>query len=276
MIDATAERPSPFQPARLGPIHLRNRILKAATFEGVMPRGAVSQELIDFHVAVARGGAAMTTVAYCSVSKGGRVNRDTLVFEEGLTDDLTRLTDAVHAEGAAVSAQLGHAGLVARGALEAAPEPGPVDPVQRLGDGAGQAGHPVPARRGRGRLRAGHPGRHLGRLRRHRGAPRPQLPAQLVPEPQPEQAQRRARRQHREPGPVPPAGGGSGAAGRRRQGGGARQVQHGRRRRRAGSGSRRACRSRGSSRPTDTSTPSSSPAAARWPTACTSSGAMSR
>jgi 2,4-dienoyl-CoA reductase-like NADH-dependent reductase (Old Yellow Enzyme family) len=113
VVSATAGRPSPFEPARLGPLQLRNRILKAATFEGVMPRGAVSQELIDFHVAVARGGAAMTTVAYCSVSKGGRVNRDTLVFEEGLTDDLTRLTDAVHAEGAAVSAQLGHAGLVA-------------------------------------------------------------------------------------------------------------------------------------------------------------------
>lgn len=106
--------PSPFEPAQLGPLRLRNRIIKAATFEGVMPRGAVTQELIDFHVAVARGGVGLTTLAYGAVSMGGRVSRHTLVFTDAITADLTRLTDAVHAEGAAISVQLGHAGLVAQ------------------------------------------------------------------------------------------------------------------------------------------------------------------
>lgn len=104
---------SAFEPARLGPVRLRNRIIKAATFEGVMPRGAVTDALIAFHTTVARGGAAMTTVAYCAVAPGGRVHRNTLVMTPGLIPDLRRLTDAVHREGAAVSAQLGHAGLVA-------------------------------------------------------------------------------------------------------------------------------------------------------------------
>ncbi|MGZ4703915.1 MAG: NADH:flavin oxidoreductase [Acidimicrobiales bacterium] len=120
--------PSPFEPATLGPLPLRNRIIKAATFEGVMPRGAVTQDLIDFHVRVARGGAALTTVAYCAVSPGGRVNRDTLVFREELIGDLTRLTDAVHAEGAAASAQLGHAGLVG----QARSTPPPRAPAARV------------------------------------------------------------------------------------------------------------------------------------------------
>jgi 2,4-dienoyl-CoA reductase-like NADH-dependent reductase (Old Yellow Enzyme family) len=92
---------------------LRNRIIKAATFEGRTPRGQVTQELIDFHVEVARGGAAMTTVAYCAVSPDGRVFRDCLVLDDASVPGLRRLTDAVHAEGAAASAQLGHAGLVA-------------------------------------------------------------------------------------------------------------------------------------------------------------------
>jgi 2,4-dienoyl-CoA reductase-like NADH-dependent reductase (Old Yellow Enzyme family) len=92
---------------------LRNRIIKAATFEGVMPRGAVTDELIDFHRRVARGGAGMTTVAYCAISPGGRVNPNTLVMSNDILTDLRRLTDAVHDEGAAVAAQLGHAGLVA-------------------------------------------------------------------------------------------------------------------------------------------------------------------
>jgi 2,4-dienoyl-CoA reductase-like NADH-dependent reductase (Old Yellow Enzyme family) len=122
---AIPEQPSAFAPATLGPLQLRNRVIKAATFEGVMPRGAVTQELIDFHVAVARGGAALTTVAYCAVSKGGRVSRDTMVFTDELIPDLRRLTAAVHAEGAAVSAQLGHAGYVAQNQSKRNPSLGP-------------------------------------------------------------------------------------------------------------------------------------------------------
>lgn len=104
---------SPFDPFRLGPVTLRNRIVKAATFEGVMPRGAVTDELVDFHRRVARGGAAMTTVAYCAVMPSGRVQRHTLVMDAATARSLRRLTDAVHEAGAAVAAQLGHAGLVA-------------------------------------------------------------------------------------------------------------------------------------------------------------------
>jgi len=105
--------PSPFEPVQLGPLRLRNRIVKAATFEGVMPKGAVTDELIEFHRRVAAGGAALTTVAYCAVSAGGRVQRHTLVMDDATRPGLQRLTDAVHAEGALASAQLGHAGLVA-------------------------------------------------------------------------------------------------------------------------------------------------------------------
>ena len=35
-----------FEPARLGPVELRNRIIKAATFEGVTPDGVVTDELV--------------------------------------------------------------------------------------------------------------------------------------------------------------------------------------------------------------------------------------
>lgn len=103
----------PFGRARLGPLTLKNRFVKAATFEGVMPRGRVSDELIDFHTEVARGGAAMTTVAYLAINPGGRVHRDTVVLDAKRVPDLRRLTEAVHDAGALVCAQIGHAGLVA-------------------------------------------------------------------------------------------------------------------------------------------------------------------
>lgn len=111
--EAGARAPDPFAPAMLGPVRLRNRIVKAATFEGVMRRGQVTDELIEYHRRVAAGGAALTTVAYCAVSPGGRVHRHTLVMADGLIPDLACLTDAVHAEGAMAAAQIGHAGLVA-------------------------------------------------------------------------------------------------------------------------------------------------------------------
>ena len=102
-----------FGPARLGPVELRNRVIKAATFEGMTPHGLVTDELIEFHLRPARGGIGMTTVAYCAVSPEGRTDRHQIWMRPEAMPGLRRLTDAVHAEGAAVSAQIGHAGPVA-------------------------------------------------------------------------------------------------------------------------------------------------------------------
>jgi 2,4-dienoyl-CoA reductase-like NADH-dependent reductase (Old Yellow Enzyme family) len=105
--------PQVFAPATLGPLSLRNRIIKAATFEGVMPGGKVSDELIEFHRRVAAGGAALSTVAYLAVSSEGRTDRHCLLLNDDNLAGLRRLTDAIHAEGAAAAAQIGHAGPVA-------------------------------------------------------------------------------------------------------------------------------------------------------------------
>ncbi|HUY63613.1 MAG TPA: NADH:flavin oxidoreductase [Acidimicrobiales bacterium] len=104
-----------FEPARLGPLTLKNRIIKAATFEGVSPRGQVTDDLVAFHRRVAAGGAAMTTVAYLAVSPEGRTDRHCIHLDGSAVAGLRRLTDAVHGDGALVSAQLGHAGPVANG-----------------------------------------------------------------------------------------------------------------------------------------------------------------
>lgn len=102
-----------FSPAKLGPVTLRNRIIKAATFEARTPGALAGDDLISFHRAMAAGGVGMTTVAYCAVSQGGRTDASALWMRPEAVPGLRRLTDAVHAEGAAVSAQIGHAGPVA-------------------------------------------------------------------------------------------------------------------------------------------------------------------
>ena len=113
--------PAVFAPAALGPLTLRNRIIKAATFEGVMPGGKVSDALVEFHRRVAAGGAALSTVAYLAVSPEGRTDRHCLLLDEDTVPGLRRLTDAVHAEGAAAAAQIGHAGPVANARSNGAP-----------------------------------------------------------------------------------------------------------------------------------------------------------
>ncbi|ORV52968.1 NADH:flavin oxidoreductase [Mycolicibacter engbaekii] len=105
--------PDVFSPAKLGPITLRNRIIKAATFENRTPDALVSDDLIEYHRLPAAGGVGMTTVAYCAVSRGGRTSNDGLWMRPEAVAGLRRLTDAVHAEGALASAQIGHAGPVA-------------------------------------------------------------------------------------------------------------------------------------------------------------------
>ena len=103
----------PFAPARLGPVTLRNRIIKAATFEGVMPEALVTPELIDYHRAVAVGGAGLSTVAYLAVAPEGRTHAECIWLRPDAVPGLRQLTDAIHAEGAAAGAQIGHAGPVA-------------------------------------------------------------------------------------------------------------------------------------------------------------------
>ncbi|MFJ2770987.1 NADH:flavin oxidoreductase [Streptomyces sp. NPDC087300] len=105
--------PDLLAPARLGPLTLRNRVIKAATFEGVTPGALVSDALIEYHRRPAAGGVGMTTVAYCAVSPEGRTERDQIHLRPEAVPGLRRLTDTVHAQGAAVSAQIGHAGPVA-------------------------------------------------------------------------------------------------------------------------------------------------------------------
>jgi len=107
--------PDVFAPATLGPVRLRNRTVKAATFEGRAPHGQVTDELIDYHLAVARGGVGLTTVAYLAVAPEGRTHREQIVVGPDTRDGLARMADAIHETGAAIAGQVGHAGPVANG-----------------------------------------------------------------------------------------------------------------------------------------------------------------
>lgn len=107
--------PDVFGPARLGPVALRNRVVKAATFEGRTPAGQVTDDLIDYHLAVARGGVGLTTVAYLAVAPEGRTHAEQIVVGRHSLAGLGRMAEAIHEAGARIAGQVGHAGPVANG-----------------------------------------------------------------------------------------------------------------------------------------------------------------
>lgn len=108
---ASEPRNPAFAPGKLGPLTVRNRTIKTATYEGMSPRGVPSPALVEHHRTLAAGGVGMTTVAYCAVSADARTFEEQMVMTDDNVAPLRVLTDAVHAEGAAVSLQLGHCGF---------------------------------------------------------------------------------------------------------------------------------------------------------------------
>jgi len=104
---------STFTPFTVGGLRLRNRIVKPATFEGMCPGGMVSDALVEHHRRVAAGGAALTTVAYASISPDGRSYPTQILMRPEVVPGLARLADAVHREGAAAALQIGHCGYFA-------------------------------------------------------------------------------------------------------------------------------------------------------------------
>ena len=99
-----------FTPVTIGPVTLRNRVIRSAAFENMAYGNSPSQELIDYHTAVARGGVGMTTVAYTAVAESGLSFDGQLWMREEIVPELRKLTDSVHSYGAKASIQLGHCG----------------------------------------------------------------------------------------------------------------------------------------------------------------------
>jgi 2,4-dienoyl-CoA reductase-like NADH-dependent reductase (Old Yellow Enzyme family) len=91
-------------------VTLRNRVIRSAAFENMAYGNKPSQDLMDYHVAVARGGVGMTTLAYASVCRSGLSFDGQLWMREEIVPALKEITDAVHAQGAKASIQLGHCG----------------------------------------------------------------------------------------------------------------------------------------------------------------------
>ena len=101
-----------YQPACLGPLTLRNRLIMAPmTTRQADARGFVTPASLAYYQARARGGVGLITVEMAGPERVGRHRHHELGLDEDIyLDGLRQLTSLIHAEGALASIQLGHGG----------------------------------------------------------------------------------------------------------------------------------------------------------------------
>ncbi len=105
-----------FRPARLGPLQLENRFLRAATWDGLgNPDGSFSPSQKKLFGRLARGGAGLLTTGYIAVHATGRRNPEqNLLVNRKQQQTLAAVAAEVHDLGTKIQAQLVHCGGLAR------------------------------------------------------------------------------------------------------------------------------------------------------------------
>ena len=97
-----------FQPISIGGLELNNRIIFLATATGYAADDMVTQRLTDFYVERAKGGAGLLTTGIIAPSSLGRPMPGMLgIYHDRFIPGLRQFTDAVHAHGGKIAAQIG-------------------------------------------------------------------------------------------------------------------------------------------------------------------------
>jgi 2,4-dienoyl-CoA reductase (NADPH2) len=104
------EFPYLFSPIKINGMELKNRIVMTAMHLGYTPEGTVTDRLVDFYTARARGGVGLIIVGGCPIDAYGGMASMLGIHDDRFIPGLKTLTEAVRAEGAKIAAQLYQAG----------------------------------------------------------------------------------------------------------------------------------------------------------------------
>ncbi len=108
--------PAVLRPGNLAGVETRNRIIRSSTSETMADdRGIITQQYLDFHTRLARNGVGLIFTGHCSVHpRGNYIRGMTALDRDEVIGPMRKLTDAIHAEGGKIFAQLNHAGSQSR------------------------------------------------------------------------------------------------------------------------------------------------------------------
>lgn len=104
-----------FESTTINGMHLKNRFVRSATWEGMAGEdGRCTPKLTDTMVRLADGGVGLIITGHAYVAKQGQAGPWQLgIYDARLIDGLHEMTDAVHAAGGKIVAQLAHSGMFA-------------------------------------------------------------------------------------------------------------------------------------------------------------------
>ena len=97
-----------FEEIQLGNLHLKNRLIRSATWEGIaLPDGGVTEEAYEIYGELAKGGVGAIITGFTSVALhdyyfGGMMR----LCDDALIPQYQKLTELIHAEGIPVITQL--------------------------------------------------------------------------------------------------------------------------------------------------------------------------
>ena len=108
--------PAVLRPGEIAGVETRNRIIRSSTSETMADdRGIITQQYLDFHTRLARNGVGLIFTGHCSVHpRGNYIRGMTALDRDEVIGPMRKLTDAIHAEGGKIFAQLNHAGSQSR------------------------------------------------------------------------------------------------------------------------------------------------------------------
>jgi len=102
-----------FQPGTMGKLTLKNRLIMPAMGVSLADaRGGVTDREIGYYAARAKGGVALVTPHYASVSLDSSLPYTMAISDDGQVKNWKALADAVHAGGSKFSIQLMHIGMI--------------------------------------------------------------------------------------------------------------------------------------------------------------------
>jgi 2,4-dienoyl-CoA reductase-like NADH-dependent reductase (Old Yellow Enzyme family) len=106
-----------FQPGRLGPLRLKNRLVRSAAYMNTgswqpETEGEVTDETLRVHREWAEGGVSMTMTGYLAVMPSGKKRTHVCAYDDRFIPGLTRLASAIHGVGndCKIAAEIGHDG----------------------------------------------------------------------------------------------------------------------------------------------------------------------
>ncbi len=99
-----------FEPLRLNDLAIKNRIYMPAMHLGMAANFQVTDQLVDFYDARARGGAGCICVGYATVDDMSGNTTNIGAHDDAFVPGLTRLAETIRAGGACSAVQLNHAG----------------------------------------------------------------------------------------------------------------------------------------------------------------------